>query len=172
MKRSVLLYSGVIGALLSIGVVLTNVVFPTPNESDSEYTAWYIVLYLALFALFGIGGLIASRRAQPARTGAIGGAVSALIILGMILLTFVIVDNVFLDVVSQQIDKINAFHSQTTYSNMRDFINSGLLAGSAFALVAGGVIGGMLGAVGGLARYRFARSGGGGGGTLQPDCVL
>lgn len=154
MKRSVLLYAGVIGALLSIGVVLTNVVFPRPNESDDEYTAWYIVLYLVLFALFGIGGIIASRRAQPARTGAIGGTVSALIILGMILLTFVVIDNVFLNVVSQQIDKINAFHRQTTYTDMRDFINSGLLAGTAFALMVGGVIGGMLGAVGGVARYR------------------
>lgn len=158
MKRSVLFYAGVIGALLSTGVVFANVVFPRPNESDDEYTAWYIVLYLALFALFGVGGIIASRRAQPARTGAIGGAVSALIILGMVLLTFVVVDNVFLSTVSQQIDKINAFHRQTAYSNMRDFINSGLLAGTAFVLVVGGVIGGMLGAVGGLARYRFARA--------------
>jgi hypothetical protein len=40
---------------------------------------------------------------------------------------------------------------------MRDFINSGLLAGTAFALIVSGTVGGMLGAVGGLARYRFAR---------------
>jgi hypothetical protein len=158
MKRSVLLYSGVIGALFSIGVVLTNVVFPNLNESDDEYTAWYLVLYLALFALFAVGGIIASRRAQPARTGAIGGAVSALIIVGMILLTFILVDNVFLDIVSQQIDKINAFHQQTTYTNMRDFINSGLLAGLPFALIVGGAIGGALGAVGGTVRFRFARA--------------
>jgi hypothetical protein len=158
MKRSVLIYAGVIGALFSVGVVLTNVVFPTPNESDDEYGAWYLVLYLTLFALFGIGGIIASRRAQPARTGAIGGAVSALIIVSIILLTFVVVDNVFLDIVSQQIDKINAFHNQTTYTNMRDFINSGLVSGLAFGLIVSGTIGGMLGAVGGLARYRLARA--------------
>jgi hypothetical protein len=47
----------------------------------------------------------------------------------MIMLTFVIVDNAFLDLVSQQIDKISAFHGQTTYTSMRDFINDGLLRG-------------------------------------------
>ena len=152
MQRSVLIYAGVIGALFSVGVVLTNVVFPTPNESDDEYGAWYLVLYLALFALFGIGGLIASRRTQPARTGAIGGAVSALIIVGMILLTFVVVDNVFLDIVSQQIDKINAFHNQSTYTNMRDYINGSLVAGLSFGLIGAVVFGGLFGLMGGAAR--------------------
>ncbi|HEV2238308.1 MAG TPA: hypothetical protein VGR57_16720, partial [Ktedonobacterales bacterium] len=148
----------VIGALLSTGVVLTNVVFPSPNESDNEYTSWYVVAYLALFALFGVGGIIASRRANPARTGAVGGAVTALIVVGMTLLTFVVVDNVFLSIVSQQVDKISAFHNQTTYTNMRDFINSGLLLGLPIALGFGALMGGALGAAGGVARFRFARA--------------
>jgi hypothetical protein len=155
MKRSTLLYAVVWGALFSAAVVLTNVVFPSPNESDDEYTGWYVVLYLGLFLLFAIGGAINSERAHPARSGAIGGAGAALLMIAMIMLTFAIVDNLFLDVVSQQIDKINAFQAQTTYANMRDFINSGLLQGIVVVLPVVAVVGGALGAVASLLRQRF-----------------
>jgi hypothetical protein len=155
MKRSVLIYAATWGALFSVLVVLTNVVFPTPNESDDEYTGWYIVLYLGLFLLFAIGGALNSERAHPLRSGAIGGAVSALILVAMIMLTFVIIDNVFLDIVSQQIDKINTFHAQTTYTNMRDFINDGLLRGLVIVLPVVAIVGGVLGAFASLVRRRF-----------------
>lgn len=156
MKRSVLLYAAAWGALLSVAVVLTNVVFPTPAESDDEYTGWYIVLFLGLLLVFAVGGLVASERTHPVRSGAVGGAVTALIMLGMTMLTFAVVDNVFLDVVSQQIDKVNAFQHQTTYTNMRDFINSGLLAGAVFVLPVAAVFGGLLGACGVLVRRVLA----------------
>jgi hypothetical protein len=155
MKRTVLLYAAAWGVLLSGLVVLTNVVFPTPSESDDEYAGWYIVLYLGLFLLFAIGGTINAERARPLRSGAIGGAATALIIVGMIMLTFAVVDNVFLDIVSQQIDKITTFRNQTTYTSMRDFINSGLLQGAFVALPFGALVGGVLGALASLARRRL-----------------
>jgi hypothetical protein len=135
MRRSVLFSAVAWGALLSVIVVLTNVVFPSPNESDDEYTGWYIVLYLGLFLLF-----------------AIGGAVTALIIVGVIMLTFAVIDNVFLDIVSQQIDKINAFHAQTTFTTMRDFMNSGLLLGTVVILPVVAVVDAALGAFASLLR--------------------
>jgi hypothetical protein len=156
MRRSVLFYAVAWGALLSVIVVLTNVVFPSPNESDDEYTGWYIVLYLGLFLLFAIGGAINSDRARPLRSGAIGGAVTALlIIVGVIMLTFAVVDNVFLEVVSQQIDKINAFRAETTYTTMRDFINSGLLQGTVVVLPVVAIAGAALGAFASLLRRRL-----------------
>jgi hypothetical protein len=157
MKRSVVFYAVALGLLASLAVVLTNVVFPSPHESDDEYTGLYLVLYAAFFLSFAIGGVIAARRTDPLRSGALGGGVTALILLGMTFLTFVVVDNVFLDIVSQQIDKINAFHNQTDYTNMRDFINHGLLLGSVLALTVGTLFGGMLGALGAEARFRLAR---------------
>jgi hypothetical protein len=158
MMRLVLLYALGWGAVFSVGVVLTNVVFPSPNESDDEYTGWYIVLYLGLFLLFAIGGALNSERAHPLRSGAIGGAGSALIVIAMIMLTFAVVDNLFLDIVSQQIDKINAFHAQTTYISMRDFINAGLVRGLVIVLPVVAVVGGFLGAFASLLRRRFTPS--------------
>ena len=156
MKRSALIYAATWGLIFSILVVLTNVIFPSPTESDDEYTGWYILLYLGLFLLFAIGGALNSERAHPLRSGAIGGAGAALIIVAAIMLTFVVVDNLFLDVVSQQIDKINAFHAQTTYTSMRDFINDGLLRGAVMALPVVAVVGGLLGAFASLLRRRIA----------------
>jgi hypothetical protein len=158
MKRLVILYALGWGALFSVLVVLTNVVFPSPNESDDEYTGWYIVLYLGLFLLFAIGGALNSERAHPLRSGVIGGAVSALIVVAMIMLTFIIIDNLFLDIVSQQIDKINTFRAQTTYTNMRDFINDGLLRGLVIVLPVVAIVGGFLGAFASLVRRRFTPS--------------
>jgi hypothetical protein len=158
MKRLVVLYALSWGALFSVLVVLTNVVYPTPNESDDEYTGWYIVLYLGLFLLFAIGGALNSERAHPLRSGALGGAGAALIMITMIMLTFVVVDNLFLDIVSQQIDKINTFRAQTTYTSMRDFINSGLLRGLLVVLPVVAVAGATLGALASLLRQRLSPS--------------
>jgi len=158
MKRLAIFYALACGAVLSVLVILSNVVFPSPNESDDEYTGWYIVLYLGLFLLFAIGGAINSQRTHPQRSGAIGGAGAALIIVAIIMLTFAIVDNIFLDVVSQQIDKVNAFHAQTTYTSMRDFINDGLLRGTVIVLPVVAVVGGFLGALASLVRRRLTPS--------------
>jgi hypothetical protein len=147
-----------VGALFSVLVVLANVDFPSPNESDDEYTGWYLVVYLGLFLLFAIGGAMNSGRALPLRSDAIGGAVSALIIVAMITLTFAVVDNLFFDVVSQQIDKINTFHAQTTFASMRDFINDGLLRGAVVVLPVVAVVGGCLGAMASVFRRRFTPS--------------
>ena len=155
MKRSLLLYAAAWGMLLSGLVIVTNVVFPSPNESDDEYAAWYIALYLALFLLFAIGGAVNSERARPRRSGAVGGAATALIVIGMVMLTFVVVDNLFLDIVSQQIDKITAFRNQTAYTSMRDFINAGLLRGALIVLPVVALLGGVLGAVASLIRSRL-----------------
>jgi hypothetical protein len=137
-------------------VVLTNVVFPTANESDDEYTSWYIVLYLGLFLLFALGGAIDSDRAHPIRSGVIGGAGASLIIVAMVMLTFVVIDNLFLDIVSHQIDKINAFRAQNTFTNMRDYINDGLLRGAVVVLPVVAVAGGVLGAIASLLRRRLS----------------
>src|SRR5262249_9609204 len=117
-----------LGILLSVGVVLTNVVFPD-QESDSEYGLLYAIGYLGLFVLFGVGRYLASKRTTSLQSGAIGGAVTALLSIGLTMLTFIIIDNLFLDIVSQQPDKIWGFQHQQTFSTMREYINDGLLRG-------------------------------------------
>ena len=135
----------IIGILISFGVVLTNVVFPS-NKSDDGWTV--LVVYLGLFALFMVGGYIGSRGSKSILKGAKGGAITALISIGMTMITFAVIDNIFIEIVSKQPDKIAAFTGQTDYNNMRDFINSGLLRGVLTALPVITILGAAFGAIG------------------------
>src|SRR5262249_20922636 len=158
MKRAVLLYAAACGAVLSGLVVLTNVVFPTPTESDDEYTGWYLVGYLGLFLLFALSGAINAQRARPRRSRAVGGAAPAPLIRGLGPLPLAVVDNVFLDIVSRQVDKVTAFRNQTTYTDMRAFINGGLLVGVWVAVPFTALVGGVLGALAAHVRGRLTSS--------------
>jgi hypothetical protein len=155
MKRSVWVYAAALGAVFALLVFLSNVTFADPTTSDDAYTGLILGGYLVLFVLFAVGGVIASDAHAPVRSGALGGAVSGLIMVGMIMGAFAVVDNVFLSVVSQQVDKISAFHNQHTYTSMRAFINSGLLLGTLVVLPVVALGGGVLGALGSLLRRRI-----------------
>src|SRR5690349_7255018 len=71
-----------LGIVMSLAVIMTNVVFPS-QESDSEYGLLYALVYLGLFALFSVGGYLASKSTQSLRSGAVGGAVTALLSIGL-----------------------------------------------------------------------------------------
>src|SRR5262249_30604499 len=133
-----------------VGIVLSNVVFPS-TESDSEYTAVYLVGYAAIFVVFAVIGFVASGNPSRVGAGARAGAVAALLATAISLATFVAVDNLFLAIVSQQVDKIQGFH-QSTFPTMRDYINAGLVAGVPIALLLFGAAGAVFGTVGAVTR--------------------
>jgi hypothetical protein len=140
-----------LGIVMSVAVIITNVVFPN-QESDSEYGLLYAIVYLGLFALFGVGGYLASKRTQSLQSGAAGGAVTALLSIGLTMLTFIIIDNLFLDIVSQQPDKIWGFQHQQTFQTMREYVNDGLLRGVVFVLPVMTLLGALLGTIGASVR--------------------
>ncbi len=110
----------VLGVISSIAVVFTNVIF-TNNAPDNG--SIITIAYFGYFILIAIGGIIASRKTKSLKDAAIGGAVTSFITAACILVTFIVVDNMFLNIVSQQSDKIWGFANQHTYHTMRDFIN-------------------------------------------------
>ena len=139
---------GLLLGIVAIGtIVWTNVLFPT-FESDSEYETTYAIGYLALFLFFVLVGFLARRNTNRLLSGAWAGAITALLGAGIAMLTFFVVDNVWLDIVSHQVDKIYGFQ-HSTFHTMRDYINAGLLTGAVTVLpvMAGvGAAGGTLGA--------------------------
>jgi MFS family permease len=140
-----------LGIVMSVAVILTNVVFPN-EESDSEYGLLYAVVYLGLLALFGVGGYLASKSTHSLRSGAVGGAVTALLSIGLTMLTFIIIDNLFLDIVSQQPDKLWGFQHQQTFHTMRGYVNDGLLRGVLYVLPVMTLLGALLGTIGASVR--------------------
>jgi hypothetical protein len=140
-----------LGIVMSVAVVVTNVLFPS-QESDSEYGLLYALVYFGLFALFSVGGYLASKSTHSLRSGAVGGAVTALLSIGLTMLTFIIIDNLFLDIVSQQPDKLWGFQHQQAFHTMRDYVNVGLLRGVLFVLPVMTLLGAVLGTIGASVR--------------------
>jgi len=149
---------GVFGIALAVvgvvAIVWSNVIVPS-HESDDEYTTWYLVGYLVLFAYFGASGFLAARTGSSIRDAALTGAITAVISIGIALVTFIVIDNLFLDVVMQQPDKANGFaHSGMT--SQRDYVNQGNFALPVVLLTVAS-IGAGCGLFGGLLAHLLGR---------------
>ena len=137
----------VLGIFVSLGVILTNIVFPN-NQSDDRYASVILIIYLCFFAYFTFAGFVHSKKNRSFKKGFEAGAITAFISIGLTMLTFILIDNIFLSVVQNQVDKINAFASQTQFKDMRSFINRSNAQGFLVILPIVTILGGMLGIVG------------------------
>ncbi|HKF39094.1 MAG TPA: hypothetical protein VKB35_19515, partial [Ktedonobacteraceae bacterium] len=122
LKQQGILFGLLLGVLAIGTIVWTNVLFPN-FESDSEYETTYAIGYLVLFLFFVFVGFLASRKTRRLLSGTWAGAITALLGFGVAMLTFFVVDNVWLDIVSHQADKIYGFQ-HSTFHTMRDYINA------------------------------------------------
>lgn len=147
------IFFGLLLGILAVGnIVWTNVLFPNP-ATENGYALPYILFLLGIFLFFLLVGFLASCQTNHLLSGARAGALTALIGFGMAMLTFFIIDNIWLGIVSQQADKIFGFQ-HSGYHTMRDYINASLLTGTLILLpilVVIGAAGGTLGAT--LRRY-------------------
>ena len=137
------------GAFFAPLIVLLHV-FPS-NRSDDEFGGVILSVHLAIFAYYGAAGFLSVRKSNHIRDGIRIGAVTAVIGPGLIIATFALLDNMFLETVSQQVDKIRGFqlhHSQ--FSSMRAYINWSHLEGAIFGLPVIGLIGAACGGLGGI----------------------
>ena len=110
-------------AALSVEIFLSNVVFPSKQDDD---TVSVLVSYLAIFATLALVGYLAGRNGASPAGAAITGAVTGAVIGSLSIGTFLVVDNVWLDIVSRQQTKIDGL-ARSGGTSMRDFINSGLV---------------------------------------------
>ena len=136
----------VLGGLAIVVIVLSNVVFPS-TESDSEYTAVYLMGYAAIFLVFAVIGFVGSGTPSRIGAGARAGAVAALLATAIGLATFFVVDNLFLAIVGQQVDKIQGFQN-SPFRTMRDYVNAGLVYAVLGMLPVFGAAGAAFGALG------------------------
>jgi hypothetical protein len=123
------------------GIVLTNVVFPTRQSHDG---LWVPLGYLLIFAVFAFAGLTPAGARSRVAAGAVAGAVFGVLNIA----TFVVVDNVFLEIVSQQENKIEGLR-ESGMTSMRAFINTNLVPAGIFMTVEFVVFGILLAVVGG-----------------------
>ena len=154
----------IISALIAVNVVLTNVVFPQgPDESDSdpEYIWQTLAIYALLALLLVAIGARARRRTDRLASGPVAGGVAGVVIAVLGTLTFLVVNNLFLDIVSRQHDKRVAF-AASGWTSMRWYLTAQQLLGGVFLVVALAVIGAVLGLLGAALfrrRYPLSRPG-------------
>ena len=150
---------GVVAAAAAAPLIVWTNAFPSgPAESDSEYSSTYAVGYVLLLLYLVAAGAFGSWKTRRLASGAWAGAATALIAVAVVMAAFGLVDNLFLDVVSRQPDKIAAFHNGG-YHSMRESINAGLLTGAIYGIPFVTVVGAGAGTVGALLS-RILRGGG------------
>jgi hypothetical protein len=143
-------YGLYMGAFFVPLIVLSQAIFPS-NRSDDEIGGWILAIYLATFVYYGTAGFLGVRRSLRVWDGVRIGALTAFLGMALILATFALVDNIFLETVSQQVDKIRGFElHHSRYVSMRAYINWSLLEGAVFGLPVLGLIGAACGGIGGL----------------------
>jgi hypothetical protein len=146
----------VIAAVGAVLIVLTNVVFPPgPAESDSdpEYL-WQILTGYALVGLaFVFIGARGARRSRTPWGGFRAGAAAGLVVAILVVVEFLVVDNLFLGIVSRQHDKVVTFQA-SGWTSMRAWVTVQLLRGLPFIVPFGTLVAGTLGFFGGVLRTR------------------
>ena len=147
-------YGLYMGAVFLPLIVLSQAVFPS-TRSDDEAGPLILGVYLATFLYYGAAGFWGARQSGRARDGIRIGALTALVGMGLVIAIFAAVDNIFLDTVSRQVDKIRGFQMHhSDFASMRAYINWGLLKGALFVLPALVMIGAALGGIGGVLAPR------------------
>jgi hypothetical protein len=139
-----------VAAALAVLVVFTNVIFPPgPDESDSdpEYLWQYLATLAILGALLIAIGARARRHAGTAISGMKAGAAAGAVIAALVTLTFLVVNNLFLDIVSHQHDKRIAF-AGSGWTSMRAYLTVTQIEGGLFLVPALAVVGAALGLLG------------------------
>jgi hypothetical protein len=143
-----------IAAVMAVVVVLAVVVFPAgPNESDSdpEYVVELLGGYLLLGALFVVIGMRGGGRAGSVWGGVRAGAAAGFVIAVLAIVDYLVVNNLFFSIVSQQHDKRVVFAS-SGWTDMRAWVNVQLLTGAVFAVPVATIVAGSLGALGAAVR--------------------
>jgi hypothetical protein len=141
------LIAAVTGLGIAAEVLLTNVIFPSKTDDDGVSV---VLSYLCVFAVLFLTGLLAARDGAGRRAQVIAGLTAGLVIGTLTIAAFVVVDNVWLDVVAQQQTKLDGF-ARSGAASMRDYLNHELIGPGVFFTVGFGALGALLAGLGGLA---------------------
>jgi hypothetical protein len=111
----------VVAIIPTIAFVLHDLVFQLP-DNEGEASLGFFVTIAALFGVWGSSGYIMARRTNGAGAAIIAGAAAGIVSVGLLWLTFLVLNSVFLERMSYEPDRIRAFQ-QSGYATMREYWN-------------------------------------------------
>ena len=139
-----------LGIVNGVMIYLSNVTFASNASDNGALTAAWL---LVMMAVFTFPGSEVSKQTKDNNQPYIAGAVTAAMAFLITMAIFFIVDNIYLNTVSQQADKIYAFNASGAV-DMRSVINQGLLRGLLLGLPLAALVGSICGKFG---AYVFAK---------------
>jgi hypothetical protein len=133
--------SVIVGLIPSIAYTLHDLVFQL-RDNQHEATPGFFLTVGGLLLIWGLAGYWAVRGADGANTpdatlGAVtgSGAIAALVSVAFLSVTFIVLNNVFVDRMSYEPDRIRAFQ-QSGYLTMRAYVNHELVLSWFFPVLA------------------------------------
>jgi hypothetical protein len=117
--------------MLSLGVALIptvaftlhDLVFQLPDNQHEASLGFFLTAFGLLF-VWALGGYLAGRGTRTVFAAIRAGAVTGVMSVGILWLTFIALNNLFTDRMSYEPDRIRAFRA-SRYPTMRDYVNHG-----------------------------------------------
>jgi hypothetical protein len=118
--------------MLSLGVALIptvaftlhDLVFQLPDNQHEASLGFFLTAFGLLF-VWALGGYLAGRGTRTVFAAIRTGAVTGVMSVGILWLTFIALNNLFTDRMSYEPDRIRAFRA-SGYPTMRDYVNHGM----------------------------------------------
>jgi hypothetical protein len=107
---------------LGLGLYLANVIFPSAQDGT---TAGVVGMDAYLFLALMTVGALARRASARLSAPVIAGIAAGLVVAALSMVTFAVIDNAFLAIVSHQQSKIDGFRA-SGMTSMRGYINADL----------------------------------------------
>jgi hypothetical protein len=138
-----------VAALPALAFTLHDLVFQLP-DNQHEASAGFFATVIGLLVVWTATGYLSADRSRGAGRALASGALGGTISVAILWLTFIVLNNLFIDRMSYEPDRIRAFR-ESGDATMREFVNQGLLRGlllpgllmcvAAIAGAAGGAVG-------------------------------
>jgi hypothetical protein len=111
-----------VAAIPAIAFALHDLVFQLPDNQHEPTLGFFITVGGLLF-VWGLGGYLAAPRVGGFAAAMKSGAVAGMMSVGILWLTSIVLNNLFIDRMSYEPDRIRAFQ-ESGYATMRAYVNS------------------------------------------------
>jgi hypothetical protein len=145
-RRSVLTL-GIVSTVLTPAIAFTlhDLVFQLPDNQHEASLGFFVTAFGLLF-VWALGGYLAGRSTRSVLGAIRAGAITAVMSVGILWLTFITLNRLFTDRMSYEPDRIRAFRA-SGYPTMRAYLNHSIGPGPFPWLMGVAVLAGMAGSV-------------------------
>ena len=143
----------VVALIPTIAFVLHDLVFQLPDNEGEASIGFYVTI-VGLLCVWGCSGFLMARPTNRPGAALLAGAIAGIVSVGILWLTFIVLNNLFLDRMSYEPDRIYAFQ-QSGYATMREYWDH-QRGGGPFPLVM--LLAAIVGGIGGAVRRTAQRA--------------